>query len=113
MKISEKSIQNLILQYLNLKGIFCFPIKRSGVYDPTKNIFRKPNGAWDINGIFDIAGMLPDGKGLWIEVKTPKTKNNLSPDQKKFLKKGLDNNQIIFVAWSIEQVEENLKDYLN
>lgn len=102
-KKSEKQIQNEILEYLNFIGVFCFPVKKVGIYDPTKKTFRRIKNKYDINGLPDIHGVFK-GRPLYIEVKTPKTKNNLSPDQKKFKERAIKENAVYMVAVDVQDV---------
>ena len=72
-KLTEKQIENSILQWLNLNGIFAFKINTTGIYDPTKNVFRSIQNKYIQKGCADILGVLPGGRFLAIEVKTPTT----------------------------------------
>lgn len=99
--MSEKILQNSILMYLNLSGIFCWQTDSTGLYDPIKKTFRS-RGKFKIKGVSDILGILPDGRFLAIEVKYGK--NKTTPEQKDFINKIIDRNGIAFVAYSLEDV---------
>lgn len=107
--MKEKQIENQILMYLYIKRIFAWKNQSTGIYDPKKKIFRKPMNRFHINGVADILGILPDGKLLAIEVKTPT--NKPTECQKAFLEKAKELGAIAFVARSILDVDENLYSY--
>lgn len=111
--MKESKVQKEILQFLHAKRIFVWRNHSTGIYDPTKGGFRRNNSYGALNGVADILGILPDGRFLAIEVKTPATKNNLSILQSNFLTNINKSYGVAFVAWSIESVEEVLSVYLN
>ena len=104
---SEKEIENSILAYLQaLPGCFAWKNQSTGVYDPTKGIFRKSKNKFHLNGVSDIIGIYK-GKFLAIEVKTPK--NKLRPaHQKAFIEEINKRGGIAFFATSVEEVEDFL-----
>ena len=119
--MTEKQLENDILDYLNACGVFCWKNQSVGVYDPSKRVYRKAKGKHHINGVSDIIGVLPDGKALFIEVKKP-VKNprtnerlfNLASDsQQTFIFNAKMNNAIAFVADRIQVVQSHLKEYLS
>lgn len=72
MEPSEKQIENVILQWLNLQpGAYAFKYAVSGVWDPVKKIFRKAGQGVAIGGA-DIIGVY-HGRFLALEVKTPRS----------------------------------------
>lgn len=75
-KTTTNSTTTAILLYLNSIGHFVWRNNTTGVYDPTKKIFRKPKG--QLNGVADIIGMTNLGQFLSIEVKTGKDKQSES-----------------------------------
>jgi hypothetical protein len=108
--LTEKAIETQILEYLDyLPGCFAWKNNNTGIFDPTKKVFRKPKGRFLINGISDIIGMYK-GKALFIEVKTPKTIKRVSVDQKEFLRRVGELGAIALVASSIEDVQNALKE---
>lgn len=80
-----------------------------GVYDQKENIYRKPS-KFTLKGVSDIVGVLPDGKFLAIEVKS-KT-GSASMEQKAFIAKIISMNGMALIARSIEDVKNELKEYL-
>lgn len=101
----EADIENLILDYLNKRGIFAFKIKTMGTYDAINKTYRKL-GKFSLKGTSDILGLLPGGRFLAIEVKT--AKGVVSKEQKAFLNKVNKKGGLGFVARSVEDVKEGL-----
>jgi len=99
LKPTESDIQETILEWLRLKGIFCFHMYGTAQY---KNTVR-------MAGVPDIIGNLPDGKALYIEVKDHKGK--VSEAQYNFIGNRQNENCIAFVARSLEDVEFALSNY--
>ncbi len=77
----EQRIQTAIIQYLRLNRYMAFSIP-NGINISTKGsreIYRRMGL---LSGVSDLCIMLPDGKILWIEVKT--SKGRQSEEQKAF-----------------------------
>lgn len=89
----ETDITGAIKDYLELKGIFHW-----------KNF----GGPLAKKGVADILGILPGGRFLAIEVKT--AKGQLSLEQGLFLMDITKNNGVAFVAHSLDEVIEKLKE---
>ena len=121
--MTEKMIENQILAYLSRKGFFVFKIQSTGLFDPTKRIYRKSNNPFHIKGISDIVGIY-NGVFLAIEVKKPyiskrtntikhRTQEELSKlaseDQLRFIANVKKNNGIAFIADSVTIVEEQIE----
>jgi len=104
--IPEKVIQDQILYYLRMRGLFVWQNKSQGTFDPVARQFRKP-GQFHLNGVPDILGILPDGKFLGIEVKS--SIGRLSPPQKEFITKANASPCVVFMARSLEEVISHLK----
>lgn len=104
----EKPIEKAILQFLRSTGIFCWKQNSTGVYDPTKKVFRKNRNPFVINGVSDILGLI-GGRFLAIEVKSATGK--LTEDQRAFIRKVLDEGGIAFVSRSVEQTAEQLSAF--
>lgn len=106
MKLTEKQIESQILSWLNLQqGIFAFKVNTVGVYDAKQMVYRMNKNKFILRGTSDILGVI-FGRFFAIEVKTPKTKSNLSLDQKIFLDQIKRYQGFSFVAWSLDQVIE-------
>ena len=112
MGTEEKNIENQILNFLKLRGIFCFKNQSVGIFDPRKKIYRKNHNPHHIKGTSDIIGILPNGVFLAIEVKRNNPKTYASKEQKEFIQNINDRFGVAFVARSIQDVEEHLKDFL-
>jgi len=94
--MTESAIQKQILDYLKMRGFIAF----------RNNVGHVRVGSNWINlgeaGMSDIIGMLPGGKFLAIEVKTPKGK--IRPPQLEFLHKVNEGGGLGIVARSVEEV---------
>lgn len=111
---TEHEIQSNILERLNfLKNAF-FWRENSGAFalehNGKKRFFRAGTP-----GIADIMGLW-NGVPVAIEVKRPKTKKNVSADQKAFLQRFSDCGGVAIVCWDdstvVQQIEtaiQNLK----
>ena len=110
----EKRVENAILEYLHMKGIFCWKQNSGGIFDPSKKIFRKNKNPFIINGVSDILGVLPNGRFLAIEVKTPNSsrsnKTYASDNQKFFIANIKANGGLAFIARSVEDVQVELRN---
>lgn len=93
----EKTLQNAILQYLASRGIFAWR-QNTGAIKIEDRFLR-----FGALGCPDILGLLPNGKMLAIEVKSPKGKLTLA--QKSFLEAIVKNGGIAIVAKRFQDVE--------
>ncbi|MGL4253408.1 MAG: VRR-NUC domain-containing protein [Fusobacteriaceae bacterium] len=66
--------------------------------------FKSHGSGYQRSGIPDIVGC-HRGRMVAIEVKTPKTRNNVSPLQEKALRDIREAGGLAFVAWSPEMVD--------
>ena len=89
--ISEKEITYSIRSLLKQFGIFHY---------------KNHGGLGSAPGLPDITGVLKDGRGFWIEVKTEN--GVLSPHQERFIENIISSCGIAFVARSIDDVVEKL-----
>jgi hypothetical protein len=89
--ISEKEITYSIRSLLKQFGIFHY---------------KNHGGLGSAPGLPDITGVLKDGRGFWIEVKTEN--GVLSPHQERFIENIISSGGIAFVARSIDDVVEKL-----
>lgn len=105
-KLKETEVQAQILEYLQLKGMFVWRNDSVGVYDATKKTYRRKS-KFCMNGVADIIGIYKS-KFLAIEVKTGY--NKPSDNQKKFLERVNREGGIAFVAYSLDDVINNLKE---
>jgi hypothetical protein len=103
--VLEKAIQNQILVFLNMSGIFCWQNDSVGVWDPTRKVYRKSHNKYKINGVSDILGVF-HGRFLAIEVKSKVGK--LTESQKAFLENVRDNGGIAILARSVSDVANAL-----
>ena len=83
----ERDIQKIILQALKLHPkVACIERTNTG----SGRFMRKDGTAgryvsFGFKGQADLTGVAKDGRVIAIEVKRPKTRNNLSPEQKSYL----------------------------
>lgn len=107
---TEHEIQSNILERLAFEKEGFFWRENSGSFnlgtEGNKRFFRA-----GIKGIADIMGIYK-GRGVAIEVKRPKTKNNVSLDQKAFLARFKQCGGIAVVCWDDETVIDQLKEQL-
>ena len=61
-------------------------------------------------GVSDIVGMLKDGTFLAIEVKTPKRRNRVTPEQADFIDNVNNNGGLGFVCTDPEEALETIKE---
>ena len=64
----ETDVMSACLQYLGLRGVFCWRSNNTPVYDSTRKRYRAFRG---LKGVSDILGVLPTGLFLAVEVKKP------------------------------------------
>lgn len=106
----ERVIESEILNWLHYKKIFCWKNVSGGWFDPVRKRFRKQVSRFAINGTSDVLGVLKDGRFLAIEVKAKYGK--ASPEQLSFIDKINSSGGIAFIAKSVDDVSERLKDYV-
>lgn len=108
--IREADVLRACLEYLSLRmdlGYF-WRNNTMGVYDPTKGIYRKPNGVGMINGVADILGILKGGRFFACEVKRPGGK--LRPEQDLFLKEIESRGGVALVTRSVDELEKQVRE---
>jgi len=105
--IPEKQIENEILRWLALNGIFAWKNQSVGIYNPTRKVFMRKTNVHHIKGVSDILGILKDGRMLAIECKSKYGKP--SPEQTLFIQKIRDNGGVAFIARSLDEVVEAFK----
>lgn len=134
MKLSEKQIETIILNYLSMvPGCKCYKHNNTGVYDPKIQKFRKVQNKYIPLGASDIYGSIK-GHAIFIEVKTPEEHTYLAKhyeeiktgtwDKKTQSKKHHLKNQINFIesnramgclaffASNLDQVREELIEHV-
>jgi hypothetical protein len=99
----EKVIENEILEFLWLKGVYCWKNQTVGIWNAKTNGYRKKS-KYQINGVSDILGILKNGVFFAIEVKTLVPKKYPSKEQREFIKNINDSSGIAFCARSTQDV---------
>jgi hypothetical protein len=107
--MKEQELVKLILQYLNLKGHFCWRNNTGAV----KSIYTDKHGKsrtrmwWaGIKGASDILGVLKGGKFLAIECKIGKNKPTIH--QQNFLNQIHQRGGLAIVAYNLEDVKNKM-----
>lgn len=106
--MKEKQIQNEILHFLRILGVYCWQNDSVGIYDPVKKIYRKNRSAYHLNGVSDILGII-GGRFLAIEVKSET--GRLTPEQRVFIAHINEEGGVAFVARSLRDVAVNLSKF--
>ena len=101
-KILEKDLQKQILDYLRLRGVFCWKNHSTGIYKQSTGSYI-PVG---MKGVSDILA-IRNGKLIAIEVKVGK--NKPSNVQLEFIEKINENGGIAFLAYSLNDVIKALE----
>lgn len=102
--MKETEIVRACLDYLKLRGIYCWRQNAAAVPLPGGG-FRRFVG---LRGVSDILGVLHTGKFLAVEVKTPQGKK--SPDQEKFLSKVCELGGVACCVTSVDELASDLKE---
>lgn len=110
MKITEKMIENQIIEWLNFQQqTYAFKLDVKGTWDPSKKIFRKAGKNVPIGGSDIIC--CHKGRFLSFEVKTPdaykkflKSTNPHIQNQKIFMEKIDKSGGDSFMVCSLNQV---------
>lgn len=104
MKISEKQIQNSILQWLNFqKDLLAWPNQSIGVFDAKRQVYRKPTNKFHLNGVPDILCCVSiQGRGLFVGLEVKITKGIQSDKQKIFEQKLKKVNGFYFIVKSLD-----------
>ena len=111
IKRSENEVVNSVIEWLQWHKIFCWRTNNIPIFDPINKRYRAmPKYA--MAGVSDIIGILPDGKGLFIECKRTSNRSGMSEAQKEFEGRVKTNKGIYILATCIEDVERELTDYL-
>jgi len=111
IELTEHEIQSNILERLNF-------LKRSFFWRENSGAFALENGGKKrffragTPGIADIMGVW-NGVPVAIEIKRPKTKNNVSIDQKAFLQRYRDCGGVAIVCWDDATVVEQIKEAIS
>ena len=104
LKITEKEIQHLILQYLQLRKVFCWRNNTAAFAATYKGKERFIRTGFVGSG--DIIGLTPQGRFFSIEVKVPGRQPTF--EQIQFMNVIKANNGIAFVATCLEDVQKAL-----
>ena len=106
-KVTEKQIENAILSFLaSIQGCKAWKNQTTGIFDPTKKVYRSLKGRYSGKGSADILACL-GGWFIAIEVKKP-TGSVVSIHQYKFLEEIRNAGGVAFIARSVDDVKRTL-----
>jgi len=108
-EIPEKAIQKTILEGLAWRKLWAFRLNSGGTRFQGKG--KEYFVRFGFPGCPDIVVLLPDGRTLWIEVKS--AKGVLSQPQKDFKKKCDERGIPHLIAHSWDDVAQYLKNFTN
>lgn len=111
LKVSEKTIENEILNWLAYKNIYAWKTKTVGTFDVRTKRFLRPSKLYR-TGVSDIIGVLPTTNGKIFAIEVKSRTGSLKPHQKEFLDEINSRGGLAFVAKCLKDVEEQLKVYL-
>jgi len=103
----EGSIQSDVMKWLTLKGVWVWRVNNSGM--PVRDSQGRVVGLKKSTlpeGHSDLAGILPGGRALYIEMKSPGKKP--SSDQRKFIARVNKEGGLAFWADSLDTVMEHV-----
>ncbi len=110
----EADVLTACLQYLHMRGIFCWRNNNAGVYDPVRKRYRGFRG---LKGVSDILGILPracaaDGAaarpGLFLAVEVKRPGGKTQPAQQWFLDQVAEQGGIALCVRSVDELAEEL-----
>jgi penicillin-binding protein-related factor A (putative recombinase) len=107
LDLSEKQIENSILSWLEMKGIYAWKTKTVGTFDVRSGKFIRSSRLYR-KGVADVIGILP-GQGRLFAIEVKSRKGKLQAHQKEFLDKVQSKGGLAFVARSIDEVETELR----
>jgi hypothetical protein len=101
--VSETDVVRGCLDLLALRGILAWRNNTTGVYDPSRRVFRKFSGR---KGVSDILAVLPGGRFLAVECKMPGKKP--SPEQQSFLDEVTEQGGVGIWVTSLDELQHDL-----
>lgn len=109
LDLTEKQIENTILSWLFIQGIFAHKVDNVGIFDQKIGRYRMKQSVHRKLGISDI---LCCYKGRFVAIEVKRKGGKLSEHQERYLKDVNASGGLGFVARSIEDCarEMNIKD---
>lgn len=115
----ESKVRNEICSWLRLKRVLCFIHDSVGIFDPVRKVYRINTNPYRRKGVGDVLGVLPGGRFLSIEVKTPEVKDLFgkkiqskgyaTPEQKEFVQDVEAHGGVAMIARSFQDVDDELQ----
>lgn len=118
-RVRETDLVRACLEWLALHRVLAWRMNNTGVFDPTRKVFRSFHGA---KGVPDILGIFPQtvtltdgtvatfGNFLGVECKRPGEKPR--PDQAAFLEAIQERGGIGLCVHNLRELEEQLRPFL-
>ncbi len=98
----EALVVNAILAWLKLNGFSCHKVESKAVYSARAGRYLR--GQTNV-GVSDIIGVAPNGVAVFVEVKAPGRRANLSPAQVVFLTDKINHGAFALASDSVEHLE--------
>ena len=113
MKESESQIVSACLELLAYKNILAFRVNNTGIFDPSKKVFRSFHG---MKGVSDILGILPKlytgRSGVFFSCEVKREGGVISEAQRAFIQEVANHGGIAIVVHSVEELEDDLKEIM-
>lgn len=108
MKASRTgSLTSAVINYLTLIGFHAWENKTVGIWDPIKQIYRKP--ARKIKGAPDVLAVDWHGRGIYVEIKYGQ--DRLSADQTIFAAEVIGRSGVYLIVSNIQDLIDGLVFY--
>lgn len=101
-EIPESVVLGSCLSLLSILGIYAWRNNSGALLDCRRRIVR-----FGLKGSSDIIGICPDGRFLAIECK--RENGRVRPEQKKFIKKIIENKGVAAIVHNTDELMEVLK----
>ena len=107
----ESQLVLACLDYLNAKRIFAWRQNTVGIYDPSKQIFRKFTG---LPGVSDILGIINvGGVGRFFSCECKIKPRKPTEDQELFMEKVTENGGYALLVYSIDELDSDIKELMS
>lgn len=106
-KVSANALTQQVIKVLSLKGCFAWRCQSSGIWDPTKKVYRANSAT---KGISDVLAFKLDGTARLIAIEIKANRDKLSPEQAAFLQAVNDAGGLGRVVKTSEDIENLIKE---
>lgn len=99
MRKQESNFQKAVVCMLRMSGFYCFAVPNGGMRNLKVAAQLKAEGA--LAGVADLVILLPGGKTVFAELKSPDGKGRQSPAQREFEEnvRGLGFEYLLWQSW--------------